>query len=155
MTEETLAVLALALDGIEDEGLIDAAMPWTSHFERVEVWCAYGDRAMRELEHQRELHGRPPPPANHHPPHGPDPDREQAEAIAARGIELLHARGITGTTRILGGRDPGHALASATEPNVTLLLAAGHRGGIGPKSIGHVARFVIDHARGPVIVLRL
>ncbi len=148
-----MAVLALALDGIEDERLIDAAIPWISHFERAEVWCAYGDRAMRELEHQRELHGRPPPP--HHAPHDPDPDREQAEAIAARGVELLRARGVTATSRILGDRDPGHALAAATEPNVTLLLAAGHRGGTGPKSIGHVARFVIDHARGPVIVLRL
>ena len=149
-----MAVLAIALDGIEDERLIDAAIPWTSHFERVEVWCAYGDLAMRELEHQRERHGRPRPPP-HHPPHGPDPDRTQAEAIAAHGIELLGARGITATARVLGDRDPGHALAAATEPNVTVVLAAGHRGGIGPKSIGHVARFVIDHARGPVIVLRL
>ena len=146
-----MAVLALTLDGVDDEALIDAALPWTSHFEGLEIWCAYGDRAMRELEHQRERHGRPHPP----PPHAPDPDRDQAEAIAARGIELLRARGLTATTRILGDRDPGHALAAATGPNVTLLLAAGHRGGIGPKSVGHVARFVIDHARGPVIVLRL
>jgi len=149
-----MAVLALALDGIEDEKLIDAAVPRAPHFERVEVWCAYGDLAMRELEHQRERHGRPhsPPPP---PKHGPDPDRDQAEAIAARGLELLSARGVTARPRVLGDRDPGHALAAATEPNVTLLLAAGHRGGIGPKSVGHVARFVIDHARGPVIVLRL
>lgn len=152
-----MAVLALALDGIEDERLIDDAISWASHFERVEVWCAYGDRAMRELEHQRERHGRPhpPPPPPRHAPHGPDPDREQAQAIAARGVELLRARGITAQARLLGDRDPGHALAAASNPDVTLLLASGHRGGIGPKSIGHVARFVIDHARGPVIVLRL
>ena len=152
-----MAVLALGLDGIDDEALLGAAASWIPHFERVEVWCAYGDRAMRELEHQRERHGRPhpPPPPPGHPPHGPDPDRDQAEAIAARGIDLLRARNIDAAVRILGDRDPGHALAAATGPNVTLLLAAGHRGGIGPKSIGHVARFVIDHARGPVIVLRL
>lgn len=148
-----MTLLALALDGIADEELIDAAVPWISHFERVEVWCAYGDLALRELEHQRERHGRPHPPP--HPPHGPDPDREQAEAIAAHGVELLRARGITASSRVLGDRDPGHALAAATEPSVTVFLASGHRGGFGPKSIGHVARFVIDHARGPVIVIRL
>jgi nucleotide-binding universal stress UspA family protein len=149
-----MKTIALALDGVDDEELIKRALPWIPRFEHVEVWCAYGDVALRELAHQRERYGRhqPPPPP---PPHGPDPDRAQAEAIAKRGVDLLHEQNIEATSRILGDRDPGHALAAATSQDVVLFLAAGHRGGIGPKSIGHVARFVIDHATGPVILIRM
>jgi nucleotide-binding universal stress UspA family protein len=160
-----MAILALCVDGVRDELLVEAALPWTGHFARVEVWCAYGDAAARELEHLRERHGRPHHPPPHQPPPRhrpsspprhpePDPDREQAEAIAARAAGLLAARRVAANPRVLGGRDAGHAIAAASTPDIALFLAAGHRGGIGPKSIGHVARFVIDHAIGPVIVVR-
>ena len=149
-------VLALCVDGVQDEALVAAAMPWIGRFERVEVWCAYGDEAAREFAAVRERHGRPhhpPPPPPH--PHD-DPDRAQAEAIANSAITLLRERGIVAAPRVLGGgRDPGHAVAAASTPQIALLLSSGHRGGIGPKSIGHTARFVIDHATGPVIVVRL
>lgn len=145
-------VLALCVDGVRDEALVAAATPWTARFERVEVWCAYGDEAARELEAVRERHGRHPPPQHHHD----DPDREQAEAIANAALSLLRARGVTATPRVLaGGGDPGHTIAAASTPKIALLLSSGHRGGIGPKSIGHTARFVIDHATGPVIVVRV
>lgn len=145
-------MLALCVDGVADEELVAAAVAWIPSFAGVEVWCAYGDLALRELAHQRERHGHPPPPPHKH---GPDPDREQAEAIARRGAELLGAKGIDAAQRVFGGRDPGHALAEASTPAIALFLASGHRGGVGPKSIGHVARFVIDHARGPVIVVKI
>lgn len=148
-------VLAICVDGVQDEALVAAAMAWTPRFERVEVWCAYGDEAGRELAAVRERHGRPhhpPPPPHHHD----DPDRAQAEGIANAAIALLRARGIASAPRVLGGgRDAGHAIAAASTPEIALLLSSGHRGGIGPKSIGHTARFVIDHATGPVIVVRL
>ena len=144
---------ALCVDGVDDEALISAALPWLSNAERIEVWCGYGDEAARELEHIRERHGRPHPP---HPPHHDDvPDREQADAIAQAAVELLRRRGISATVRTLSGRDAGHAVAAATAREIVVLLGSGHRGGVGPKSIGHVARFIIDHAAGPVIVLKL
>jgi hypothetical protein len=144
--------LAICLDGIEDDALVAAALSWIAVFEKVEVWCAYGDLAARELAYIRHAHGRPPPP----PPRAHDEvDRRQAEAIAEGGVALLRAAKVEAQPRILGGRDPGHALAEASGPNVALFLAAGHRGGSGPASVGHVARFAIDHARGPVIVMRL
>jgi nucleotide-binding universal stress UspA family protein len=143
--------LAICVDGIEDDELVAAALPWIATFERVEAWCAYGDFAARELAYVRHAHGRPPPPRHAHD----EVDRRQAEAIAEGGVALLRAAKVETQLRILGGRDPGHALAEASGPDVTLFLAAGHRGGIGPPSIGHVARFAIDHARGPLIVVRL
>ena len=143
--------LAICFDGIEDDALVAAALPWIAAFERVEAWCAYGDLAARELAYVRRAHGRPPPP----PHRAHDEVDRQAEAIAEGGVALLRAAKLEAQSRILGGRDPGHALAEASGPDVTLFLAAGHRGGIGPASVGHVARFTIDHARGPVIVVRL
>lgn len=146
--------LAVCLDGVQDDELVAIGVQWAARFEWVEVWCAYGDEAARELQELRERHGRPPGPAPPHRRHE-EVDREQAEAIVARGAELMRQAQIDARTRVLGGRDAGHALASASGPDVALFLAAGHRGGVGPHSIGHVARFVIDHARGPVIVARL
>jgi hypothetical protein len=143
--------LAICLDGIEDDALVAAGLPWIAAFEQVEAWCAYGDLAARELAYVRHAHGRPPPPRRVHD----EVDRRQAEAIAEGGVALLRAAKVDAQSRILGGRDPGHALAGASGPDVTLFLAAGHRAGIGPSSVGHVARFTIDHARGPVIVVRL
>ncbi len=145
--------LAVCLDGVEDEELVAAAVPWAVRFDWVEIWCAFGDLAARELQHLRDRHGRRPPPP---PPHRHDDiDREQAEAVAERGLALVRQANLEARARVLGGRDPGHALAAASGPDVALLLAAGHQGGVGPKSLGHVARFVIDHATGPVILLRL
>lgn len=143
--------LAICLDGIEDDALVAAALPWIAAFEHVEAWCAYGDLAARELAYVRHAHGRPPPPHRVHD----EVDRRQAEAIAEGGVALLRAAKLEANSRILGGRDPGHALAEASGPDVALFLAAGHRAGIGPASVGHVARFAIDHARGPLIVVRL
>jgi hypothetical protein len=68
---------------------------------------------------------------------------------------MLGRAGFAAIAKTLGGRDPGHALAQASTADVTLVLAAGHGGGIGPKSVGHTARFVIDHARGPLVLLRI
>lgn len=146
--------LAVCVDGVQDEELIEAARGWAPRFEWVEVWCAYGDEATRELERVREQHGRPPkppPPHRHHV----EVDREQAEAIVARGAELMRLAQIDPRVRVLSGRDAGHALAAASSADVALFLAAGHRSGMGPHSVGHVARFAIDHARGPIIIVRL
>ena len=32
--------LAICLDGIEDDALVAAALPWIAAFEQVEAWCA-------------------------------------------------------------------------------------------------------------------
>jgi len=145
--------IAVCVDGVEDENVIAAAIPWVSRFGEVEVLCAYGDVAGRELQHARDRHGRPPPPRPHHDDE--TFDREQAEAIAARGVTLMAQQNVKAGARVISGRDAGHALAAASGSEVALLLAAGHREDVGPHSVGHVARFVVDHARGPLIVIRV
>jgi len=148
-----MGTLAICLDGVADDELIAAALPWTVRFDSVELWCAYGELAGRELRHVREHHGRSPEP---HPPHGHDDvDQEQAEAVVARGAVLMRHAHIEPRVRTLPGRDARHAIVAASEPGTTLFLAAGHRGGVGPHSVGHVARFVIDHAGGPIILVRV
>jgi len=139
---------AFCFDGVDDEGLIAAGKEFLCLFSGFEAWCAYGDDAQRLLGEVAERHHAPPPP------HHANVDAEQADAIAKRGVALLAQAGIEAVARIFGGSDPGHAIAAASRPDYVLILAAGHREGSGPKSVGHVARFVIDHARGPVLVLR-
>jgi len=144
-------IAALCFDGVEDEELVDAAKDVLAGCERIEAWCAYGDSAERLVAAALDRHHAPHPP----PPGHANLDAEQASAIAARGREILADAGFTAAPRTLSGRDAGHALADASDPNVLLILASGHRRERGPKSVGHVARFVIDHARGPVLLLRL
>jgi nucleotide-binding universal stress UspA family protein len=143
---------ALCVDGVEDDVLVDAAKEALSACARVEAWCAYGAAAERLMQEILERHHGPRP---HPPPGHPSLDAEQAEAIAGRGAALLAHAGLDARPRVLGGSDAGHAIAGASTGDVLLVLAAGHRREEGPKSVGHVARFVIDRARGPVLVVRL
>ncbi|HEY9084808.1 MAG TPA: hypothetical protein VIN40_02565 [Candidatus Tyrphobacter sp.] len=146
--------VAVCFDGIEDGALAEAASPFLHGYSAVEAWCAYGEAAERLLEHvaERHHHAPPPPPPG---PHHPSLDAEQAASIAAHGVALLQRLGIPASPQTLGGRDPGHALADASDPGVLLVLAAGHGDRVAPRSVGHVARFVVDHARGPTLLLRL
>jgi hypothetical protein len=144
-------IVAMCFDGVEDESLIEAARTFLPAFANVEAWCAYGDAAERMLDEIAERHHGPHPP---HPTHGAALDAGQAKAIADRGVALLLRAGVAASARTFGGRDAGHALAAASGAEHVLVLLAGHREGSGPKSIGHVARFVVDHARGPVLLLR-
>lgn len=144
---------AVCFDGIDDEALIEAASGLLRCFENIEAWCAYGDEAQRLLDDVAERHHGPPhrPP---HPPHHGTIDAEQAEAISAHGVELLQRAGFASTARTLRGIDPGHAIAEASGGEYVVIIAAGHREGVGPKSVGHVARFVVDHGLGAVTVVR-
>ncbi len=143
-----MKIAALCFDGDEDEELIDAALELLPAFERVEAWCAYGDYADQVLQEMEARHHAP-----HHPPRE-IADSEQAFAIAKHAVALLAKAGIDATPRGMSGRDPEHVLAEESGPERMLIMFAGHRRGVGPKSIGHVARFVLDHAKGPVLLLR-
>lgn len=146
-----MAIAAVCFDGIDDDALVEAALPFLPAFSSVESWCAYGNEADRMLAEMLHRHHGPP----HHPPHHADFDEEQARGIAERGCELLRRVGVSAMPHAIHARDAGHALAQASSPSVTLVLGSGHGRDSGPKSIGHVARFVLDHARGPVLLLRL
>jgi len=144
----------VCFDGVESAELVKAATPFLGAFERVEAWCAYGDVAGRELAYVLRRHGRPAPRQEREACRAML-DEEQADAIAERGAALLREAGFPAAPRAVTGGDAGHALVEAAGARVALIVGAGHLPGAGPKSIGHVARFVIDHARAPVIVVRL
>lgn len=141
---------AVCFDGVDDEALIEAARAFLPNVAYIEAWCAYGDAAERFIEDVAERHHGSHPP---HPAHTVI-DAEQADAIARHGVALLRRAGFEAIPQTFGGRDPEHALAAASGPDYMLVLLAGHREGSGPKSVGHVARFVLDHGHGPVLLLR-
>jgi nucleotide-binding universal stress UspA family protein len=145
-----MVIVAVCFDGVDDDALVEAARELLRSADRVEAWCAHGDEAQRLLQNVDERHHGP----RHPPAHHRSLDAEQAEAIARRGAELLRRAGFTAAAKVLCGRDAGEAVAAASSVDIMLVVGAGHRSGTGPRSIGHVARFVIDHANGPVLVLR-
>ena len=142
-----MKIAALCFDGDDDEALIEAARDILPVFECVEAWCAYGDYADELLDELEE---------RHHAPHHRHEiaDSEQAFAIALHAVTLLAKIGIEAKPRCMSGPDPERALVDESASERVLILLAGHKGGIGPKSMGHVARYVLDHAKGPVLLLR-
>jgi nucleotide-binding universal stress UspA family protein len=143
-------IAAFCFDGVEDEELVNAGRSLLTCFSTIESLCAYGDAAEHLLSDvARQHHGAP-----HPRPHHQAIDAIAADGIARRGVSLLEDAGVSATPRTIGSIDPERALADASGSDRVLVLLSGHRGGVGPRSLGHVARFVIDHAHGPVLLLR-
>jgi nucleotide-binding universal stress UspA family protein len=108
-----------------------------------------------EIEHLRERFHRHP---------GPPPPREeemrQAERLSAQDIldeGLSHFPGAETLQR--QGRPEREIVNAAAEWQADLVMICaraeyGERHSIGPKSVGHIARFVLDHAPCPVLLVR-
>ena len=94
-------------------------------------------------------------------PHGPrEHEMQQAEHAAAQDVlnEALH-RLPNAETLQRQGRPEREIVNVAAEWRADLLILCpraeyGGKPTIGPKSVGHVARFVLDHAPCPVLLLR-
>ncbi len=107
-----------------------------------------------QMEQQRERHLRPP--------HPPLPRREQmrrAEGMAAQEILEEGSRSLGGAEMLRRtGRPEREVVQAATEwkADVIVICSRSSAGGppLGPKSVGHVARFVLDHAPCPVLLVR-
>jgi nucleotide-binding universal stress UspA family protein len=108
-----------------------------------------------EMERQRERLLRPPgiPPARRE-------QMRQAEASSAQDILEEAGRAFPGAELIHStGRPEREIVNYAAEWQADLILICprtiyGDKPTIGPKSIGHVARFVLDHAPCPVLLAR-
>ena len=108
-----------------------------------------------ELERHRERFLRPP---------GLPPTRleqmRQAEEVSALDILAEGERAFPGAERIQRmGRPEREIVNIASEWNADLILICPRsiydgKPTIGPKSVGHVARFVLDHAPCPVLLVR-
>jgi nucleotide-binding universal stress UspA family protein len=108
-----------------------------------------------EMEQQRERHLRPP--------HPPIPRREQmrqAEGMAAQEILEEGSHSLGGAEMLQRtGRPEREIVQAALEWQADVIVVCSRAtasGGppLGPKSVGHVARFVLDHAPCPVLLVR-
>jgi nucleotide-binding universal stress UspA family protein len=108
-----------------------------------------------DIEHLRERFLRPP---------GPPPPREQemrqAEIASAQDILDEGLRQFPGAEAFQRqGRPEREIVNTAAEWQADLVIICpraeyGGRHNVGPKSVGHVARFVVDHAPCPVLLVR-
>ena len=108
-----------------------------------------------DIEHLRERFLRPPAPP---PPR--EEEIRQAEKTSAQDI-LNEARRYFPAAEALQreGRPEREIVNAAAEWQADLVIVCpraeyGGKRAIGPKSVGHVARFVVDHAPCPVLLVR-
>jgi nucleotide-binding universal stress UspA family protein len=108
-----------------------------------------------EIEHARERHFRPPfpPPAREHEM----VEVEQASAQEIIDEGLRHLSGAETFQR--EGRPEREIVNAAADWEADLIIICPRaeyqdKHKIGPKSVGHVARFVLDHAPCPVFLFR-
>jgi nucleotide-binding universal stress UspA family protein len=117
---------------------------------------------IRERFLRPPMHPPHPPPSPMHPPHHIPREEEMSEAERASAQEILtEGRGYFASAETLEkeGRPELEIVNVAAEWRADLVVVgsrAAYRGTpeIGPKSVGHVARFVVDHAPCPVLLLR-
>jgi nucleotide-binding universal stress UspA family protein len=107
------------------------------------------------IEHLRERflrHPGPPPPR--------EEEMRQAERSSAQDILNEGLRHFPGAEPLLKeGRPEREIVNTAAEWQADLVIICpraeyGGRHPIGPKSVGHVARFVLDHSPCPVLLVR-
>ena len=118
---------------------------------------------IRERFLRRPLHPHhAPAPLPEHLPRPSPREEEIYEAEKASAEEILkESRGYCAgaATMERAGRPEREIVNLAAEWRADLVIvcsraAYGSRDKIGPKSVGHVARFVVDHAPCPVLLLR-
>jgi nucleotide-binding universal stress UspA family protein len=85
--------------------------------------------------------------------------QEHARAVCQAAEALLRARGLATESALIRVGEPGRAICvAAAEAGADLVvLLASRRPGrplTGPPSVGHTARFVVDHAPCPVLLIR-
>jgi len=110
--------------------------------------------------------GPPPPPPGPHPPPPPERDRriseaEESAAAAALDEARLEAEraGFRFHLHSASGRPEQLVVATAERLDCQLIVIRASEGGagaprLGPASVGHTARFVLDHAPCDVLLVR-
>jgi len=169
-TPPTTQVL-IAVAGGESDAFWRTLLPLLPVNASIELLHVVDEAGRRELELQRFRRPgrtgpgwperRPLPPSID--PLPPDQERriEQAEA-AGEAVILASAAAALGREAapvVMRGRPEQQIVARAEAKGAGLLIVAARPYEAptpsGPHSIGHVARFVIDHAPCPVLVLRI
>ena len=109
----------------------------------------------KDIEHTRERFLRRPGP-----PRSREDEMEQAELAAAQDVLSEGLRYIPNAETFRRQGRPEREIvnvAAEWQADLVIICPRGEYGGkptIGPKSVGHVARFVLDHAPCPVLLVR-
>jgi len=109
----------------------------------------------KDIEHTRERFLRRPGP-----PRSREDEMEQAELAAAQDLLDEGLRYIPNAETFRRQGRPEREIvnvAAEWQADLVIICPRGEYGGkptIGPKSVGHVARFVLDHAPCPVLLVR-
>ena len=109
----------------------------------------------KDIEHTRERFLRRPGP-----PRSREDEMEQAELAAAQDVLDEGLRYIPNAETFRRQGRPEREIvnvAAEWQADLVIICPRGEYGGkptIGPKSVGHVARFVLDHAPCPVLLVR-
>lgn len=160
MTGETELAL-LCLSGLDTEEFLDRALrrlpgpAW-----RFLLFYVIDTRPAEELGYMRQalFRGRLPP--ERLAQMQTVEDQTAQEVIAEARAHLLAGQpGATVDTRLARGRPEQEIIRAAAEVGSDLLVVGaryqgGPRPASGPPSVGHVARFVLDHAPCDVLLLR-
>lgn len=132
------------------EAAVDAAAALLPADAEIELLHVAFDAETFVRAGRRGLLGRHP-----HPPPGPDPvstaTEEEAAALLADAAVRL-GRDATRTAR--RGRAQDEVLDAARDADVLVLARGGEPDHLGPKSVGHAERFVLDHASCAVLLVR-
>ncbi len=144
------------LDGTNSEQIGKALSTLVNPGERtIGLLYVVDSGPQREMERKREGLMRPRRPS------GPLHERiRQAETVAAQDILDEGQRYISGAETLQReGRPEREIILYAAEWRADLIIicprSPEHEGpAIGPKSVGHIARFVLDHAPCPVLLVR-
>ena len=132
------------------EATVDAAAALLPPDAEIELLHVAFDAETFVRAGRRGLLGRHP-----HPPPGPDPvstaTEEEAAALLADAAERI---GRDATTTARRGRAEDEVLDAARDADVLVLARGGEPDHLGPKSVGHAERFVLDHASCAVLLVR-
>ena len=132
------------------EATVDAAASLLPPGAEIELLHVAFDAETFVRAGRRGLLGRHP-----HPPPGPDPvstaTEEEAAALLADAAARL-GRDATRTAR--RGRAEDEVLDAARDADMLVLARGGEPDHLGPKSVGHAERFVLDHASCAVLLVR-
>jgi nucleotide-binding universal stress UspA family protein len=132
------------------EATVDAAAALLPPDAEIELLHVAFDAETFVRAGRRGLLGRHP-----HPPPGPDPvstaTEEEAAGLLADAAERL-GRAAARTAR--RGRAEDEVLDVARDADLLVLARGGEPDHLGPKSVGHAERFVLDHAACAVLLVR-
>ncbi len=109
----------------------------------------------KDIEHRRERFLRPPGPSGSR-----EEEMQQAEQAAAQDILNEGLRYLPNADTLQREGRPEREIvnvAAEWQADLVIICPRAEYGGksfIGPRSVGHIARFVLDHAPCPVLLVR-